>query len=103
MNLSGSVAKLVHTLHTANFMSDERTAVRRWLSGQRAAARLQRTLQAAEGPAPARAVAQALSALSALETMGRWPGPRDVASEHAVEEVRRRWARIQQRARSARS
>jgi len=60
-------------------------------------------LQATEGPRPDRAVVQSLSALSALETMGRWPGPRDDVSEHAVQEVRRRWARIQQRARAARS
>jgi len=64
---------------------------------------MQRTLQAIEGPRPARAVAQSLSALSALETMGRWPGPRDPVSARAIEEVRRRWARIQQRARAARS
>jgi hypothetical protein len=64
---------------------------------------MQHSLQAAEGPRPARAVAQSLSALSALKTMGRWPGPRDPVSERAIEEVRRRWARIQQRARAARS
>ena len=84
-------------------MNDERAVVKRWLAGQRASERMQRTLQAIEGPRPARAVAQSLSALSALETMGRWPGPRDPVSEHAIEEVRRRWARIQQRARAARS
>jgi hypothetical protein len=83
-------------------MNDERAAVKRWLAGQRASALLQHCLQAAEGPRPARAVAQSLSALSALEAMGRWPGPRDAVSERAVEEVRRRWARIQQRARAAR-
>ena len=80
----------------------ERLAIRRWLDGQRAAAELQFALQAAEGPRPARAVAHLLSALSALESMGRWPGPRDPVSEHAVQEVRRRWARIQQHARRAR-
>ena len=84
-------------------MNDERTVVKRWLAGQRASARMQRELQAAEGPRPARAVAQSLSALSALETMGRWPGPRDAVSERAIEEVRRHWARIQWRARTARS
>jgi hypothetical protein len=30
-----------------------------------------------------------------------WPGPRDPASERSVEEVRRRWVRIQQRAQQA--
>jgi hypothetical protein len=84
-------------------MQSQKQAVQRWLAGQRAAARVQRTLQAAEGPRPAHAVAQSLSALSALEAMGRWPAPRDPVSERAVEEVRRRWARIQQRARVARS
>ncbi|HEX8112699.1 MAG TPA: hypothetical protein VF516_33440 [Kofleriaceae bacterium] len=84
-------------------MNDERTAVQRWLAGQRASARMQRELQAAEGPRPARAVAQSLAALAALETMGRWPGPRDAVSERAIDEVRRRWARIQRRARAARS
>jgi len=85
------------------FMQDERAAVLRWLAGQRASARLQRALQAAEGPQPERAVAQSLSALSALEAMGRWPGPRDALSQRAVEEVRRRWVRIQNRARGARA
>jgi hypothetical protein len=60
-------------------------------------------LQAAEGPRPARAVAHALSALAALEAMGRWPGPRDPIAERAVAEVRRRWARIQRHARRART
>jgi hypothetical protein len=84
-------------------MNDERVAVKRWLAGQRASALAQRGLQASEGPRPAHAVAQSLSALSALETMGRWPGPRDAVSERAIQEVRRRWARIQQRARAAQS
>lgn len=59
-------------------------------------------LAAREGPRPAQAVAEALSAAAALETMGIWPGPRDPVSEAAVLQVRRRWARIQQRAKSAR-
>ena len=84
-------------------MNDERMAVKRWLAGQRASERAQRELRATEGPRPARAVAHSLSALSALETMGRWPGPRDAVSARAIEEVRRRWARIQRRAREARS
>ncbi len=80
-------------------MGDERAAVQRWLAGQRASAEAQRALQAAEGPRPARAVAHAEAALAALETMGRWPGPRDAVSERAIDEVRRRWARIQHNAR----
>jgi len=84
-------------------MQPQKRAIRRWLAGQRAATRLQRALQAAEGPHPARAVAHSLSALSALEVMGRWPGPRDPVSERAVDEVRRRWARIQHHARRTRT
>ncbi len=84
-------------------MQDERAAVQRGLSGQRASAEAQRSLQAAEGPRPARAVRQSLSALSALSAMGRWPGSRDAVSEQAVDEVRALWVRIQTRARSARS
>jgi hypothetical protein len=51
------------------------------------------------GPDSEQAVAEALAALDALEAMGAWPGPRDPLSELAVEVVRRRWARIQTRAR----
>ena len=89
--------------HNAATMHDEGEAVRRWLAGHRASALAQRSLQAIEGPHPQRAVAQSLTALSALEVMGRWPSPRDAVSERAIEEVRRRWARIQQRARAART
>jgi hypothetical protein len=64
---------------------------------------VQRELQAAEGPRPARAVAHLLSALSALEATWQWPGRRDATSERAIHDVRRRWARIQRRARAARS
>lgn len=80
-------------------MHAQKRSVQRWLAGQRAAERLQRAMQAAEGPRPDRAVAHSLSALSALEAMGEWPGPRDPVSERAVVEVRRRWARIQRHAR----
>lgn len=61
---------------------------------------LQRSLRAAEGPRPAQAVAECLSALNALEAMGRWPGPSDPVSEQGVQAVRERWARIQRRARA---
>jgi hypothetical protein len=66
------------------------------------AAARSRELTAHEGPRPEQAVAEALSAAAALETMGLWPGPRDPVSEAAVLQVRRRWARIQNRAKSAR-
>ena len=72
--------------------------MRRWLRGQAAAAVRAREVAAAEGPEPGRAVAEALSAADALSVMGVWPGPRDAASEAAVDTVRKRWARIQQRA-----
>jgi hypothetical protein len=70
--------------------------------GQRAAAERQRELMRAEGPRPEQAVAEALAAAAALASRGTWPGPRDPVSERAVEEVRRRWVRIEQRARQAR-
>jgi hypothetical protein len=68
-------------------------------SPQRAAARSSR----AKALVPEQAVAEALSALSALKTMGLWPGPRDPVSEAAVLQVRRRWAKIQKRAKQAQS
>lgn len=78
--------------------ADKKAAVRRWLHGQAVMAVRIRQAAAAEGPNPAQAVAEALSAANALAAMGMWPGPRDPASEAAVLEVRQRWARIQQRA-----
>ena len=47
-------------------------------------------------------MAEALAAAAALAAAGKWPGPRDPVSERAVEEVRSRWVRIEQRARQAR-
>jgi hypothetical protein len=79
-------------------MSESAEAVKRWRSGQAAAARRQRELLAIEGPEPEKSVAEALAALNALDAMRRWPAPRDEVSEHALELVRRRWARIQRRA-----
>jgi hypothetical protein len=65
-----------------------------------AAEERQRQLRAAEGPRSAQAVAECLSALSALDAMGMWPGELDPISERQVDEVRRRWARIQRKARA---
>jgi hypothetical protein len=62
--------------------------------GHAAAAARQQELLRAEGPRPDQAVAEALSAATAFAAIGRWPAPRDPASEAAVLEVRRRWARI---------
>lgn len=75
--------------------------VLRWRRGLAAAAARQRELSYAEGPSPEQAVAEALSALNALDEMGAWPGPRDPVSERGVREVRRRWARIQRLARAS--
>lgn len=72
--------------------------MKRWRHGQAVAADRQRRLLAEEGPRPVQAVAESLSALNALETMGLWPGPRDEISELGVEQVRRRWAKVQKRA-----
>jgi hypothetical protein len=58
--------------------------VKRWRLGQAVAAERQRRLLAEEGPRPAQAVAESLSALNALEAMGPWPGPRDEISELGV-------------------
>jgi hypothetical protein len=79
---------------------DEGERIRRWRRGMQAAADLQRSLRAAEGPRLAQAVAECLSVLNALEAMGRWPAPLDPVSEQQVQEVRGRWARIQRRARA---
>ena len=76
----------------------ERRAIRRWLRGQTMAAERSREVAAQCGPDPKQSVAEALSAVNALAEMGAWPGPRDPASEAAVLDVRRRWARIQKRA-----
>lgn len=80
----------------------EKARIRRWLDGHAATAVRIRRAVADEGPNPAQAVAEALSAATALAGMGMWPGPRDPASEAAVLEVRRRWARIQQKAKRGR-
>lgn len=71
--------------------------------GHAAAAARQQELLRAEGPRPDQAVAEALSATTALAAIGRWPAPRDPVSEAAVLEVRRRWARIERHARQAAS
>lgn len=76
--------------------------IRRMLRGQEAAAARRRELMRAEGPRPEQAIAEALSALSALAEEGKWPGPRDPVSERGVEAVRQRWARIERNARQAR-
>jgi len=80
----------------------EKQALARWQRGHRAAASLQRELNATRGPQSSQAIAEYLSALNLLEEAGVWPGPRDQVTERAVLEVRRRWARIQRRARASR-
>lgn len=81
---------------------DERAKIAKFRRGQEVAASRKLQLARAEGPRPEQAIAEALDALDALADMGLWPGPRDAVSERAVEEVRRRWARIQTHARAAR-
>jgi hypothetical protein len=76
----------------------EAALVKRWRLGHAIAAERQRRLLAEEGPRPAQAVAESISALNALEAMGLWPGPRDEIAERGVEQVRRRWAKVQKRA-----
>ena len=61
----------------------------------------QRELMMREGPRPKQAIAEALSALHALASMGKWPGPRDPVAESEVARVRERWTRIGKRARAA--
>ncbi|MEZ4363194.1 MAG: hypothetical protein R3B48_23670 [Kofleriaceae bacterium] len=62
------------------------------------AAKRSQEAAAQRGPDPRQAVAEAFAAVNALAAMEQWPAPRDPASEAAVVEVRRRWARIQKRA-----
>jgi len=81
---------------------DEAAAIRRWKRGHARATQRQRSLLAADGAQPALAVAESLSALNALDTMGMWPAPRDAITEQGIEQVRRRWALVQHRAKQAR-
>lgn len=71
--------------------------------GQAAAAARSRALMYAEGPNPEQSIAEAIAAVEALAAAGQWPAPRDVVSERSVEEVRRRWVRIERRAQQART
>lgn len=80
---------------------NQREAIKRMIRGHAAAEELQRRLRAAEGPNPERAMADALALLDLVESRGAWPGPRDTLAEREVQEVRRRWAKIQKRARTA--
>jgi hypothetical protein len=83
--------------------ADQAAAIKRWRRGQALAAARSREVSAREGPRPALAVAEAISAVNALAAMGAWPGSRDVVSESAVLQVRRRWARIEKNAKQART
>ncbi|HEY0190512.1 MAG TPA: hypothetical protein VGC42_05275 [Kofleriaceae bacterium] len=83
-------------------MPDQAAAVRRWLRGQELAAERIVEERRVAGPQPELAVAEARSAANALAKMGIWPGPRDPGSESGVLEMRRRWVRIQTKAKQAR-
>jgi hypothetical protein len=82
-------------------MLDRRTAFLRWRSGQVNAARRQQELLAAEGARPSTSVGESRAAANALEESSGWPAARDPVAQHAVERVRRRWARVQKRAKRA--
>ena len=83
-------------------VTPEAVLVKRLRRGQAAAARRALELSAAEGPKPAQAVAEALAAYALLGQLNAHPGRRDPVSEREVMEVRRRWARIQERAQAQR-
>jgi hypothetical protein len=55
----------------------------------------------AEGARPQASIGESRSAANAMEESSGWPTVRDPVSEQAVELVRRRWARVQQRAKRA--
>ncbi len=80
---------------------EEAARVRRWTRGHERAAHRQRSLLVEKGPDPRQSVAESLSALNAMDAMGMWPTPRDPISERAVQQVRRRWAQVQRRAKQA--
>jgi len=82
---------------------NEREAVKKMLRGFALAAQRQDELLASEGPQPEIAIAHFFSALNALKDMGRWPAPRDSVSADGIEEVRRRWAKVQRRCRAKRT
>jgi hypothetical protein len=81
---------------------DQRTAYARWRRGQAAAARRQQELMVSEGARPEVAIAESRAAANALDQMSGWPSERDGVAAHAIAVVRRRWARVEQRAKHAR-
>jgi hypothetical protein len=83
-------------------MADQRAAFRRWRRGHQAAARRQQQLLAEEGARPDVAIAESRAALNALEQISGFPSDRDPVAEAAIDDVRRRWARVQQQAKRAR-
>jgi hypothetical protein len=83
-------------------MIDQRAAFLRWRRGHEAAARRERELLAKAGARPEAAVGESRAALNALDRMSKWPTCRDPVAAHAIAIVRRRWARVQRRARHAR-
>ena len=81
-------------------MPDTKAQVRGFLTGQREAAERQRELVAQRGARPAQAEAECLDALSALELLGLWPGPRDAVHEREAKALRARWAKLKRGYRS---
>jgi hypothetical protein len=80
---------------------DDREAVKKMLRGHAAAAEMQKRLLVAEGPRKETSFADALSLFELIDDLHGWPSVRDRLAEDGVEEVRRRWAKIQHEAREA--
>jgi len=99
---AGTVSsRLLTSPRASRYMLDQRTAFLRWRSGQAAAARRQQELVVAEGARPSVSVGESRAAANAMEQSSGWPVARDPVARHAIERVRRRWARVQQRAKRA--
>lgn len=65
------------------------------LRGHVAAAEMQKRLLAAEGPREETSFEDAIALITVVDELHGWPGQRSRLGERGVEEVRRRWAKIQ--------
>jgi hypothetical protein len=74
---------------------NDREAVKKMLRGHAAAAEMQKRLLAAEGPRAETSFAEAAALIDVLEDLHGWPGERSTLADRGVQEVRRRWAKIQ--------
>jgi hypothetical protein len=82
-------------------VGDQRAAYAKWRRGQAAAARRQQELLVTEGARPEVSIAESRAAANAHEQMSGWPSERDGVAAQAIAIVRRRWARVEQRAKRA--